>query len=148
MSHYVDWLDERRKEKGYRYGRHYLPHDAAKRSVEGRTTAKILRDEGLSPQKVCERTGVQAGIRRTRSLFSKFFIDNKNCQRLIKALKNYRKEWNDKRGVYKDKPLHNEDSHFADPVRLLSMEYTEDASGSWSLDNDMNDSKKKAGFFG
>jgi hypothetical protein len=148
MSHYTSWLDNRRREKNYRYGRHYLPHDAEKRSVEGRSTAQILKDEGLIPQKVCERTGIIDGINKVRSIFGRFLIDNKHCDKLIKSMRNYRKEWNDKRGVYKDSPLHDENSHFCDPLRLLAMEYREDMSGGWNLsESDLDNKVVSKGFF-
>lgn len=152
MSYYATQLDEMRKENDYRYGRHYVPHDAAKRSVEsGDSTADILRDEGVRPLKVCDRTSVQAGIEKVRKLFRKFYIDTKNCSRLVEALRSYRKEWNDRRGVWKNKPLHDEHSHFADAVRLLAMEYRGGQDDQrWSLNQDgaNMDGKREQAFFG
>jgi hypothetical protein len=39
------------------------------------------------------------------------YIDEERCARLIACLDNYRREWNDKLGVFKDDPLHDEFSH-------------------------------------
>ena len=39
------------------------------------------------------------------------------------ALKNYRKEWDDERGVWRDRPRHDAPSHGADAFRSLAMTY-------------------------
>lgn len=146
IPYYAQRLDQKRREENYKYGRHYVPHDAAKRSVEsGRSTGDIMRDEGIKPLKICERTSLQAGIEQVRRLFSNFWIDEKNCSRLADALQSYRKEWNDRRGVWKNKPLHDEHSHFADAVRLLAMEYRgEKTNNKFSLNDNQYNNKQGA----
>ena len=39
------------------------------------------------------------------------------------ALKNYRKEWDDERGVWRDRPRHDAASHGADAFRSFAMTY-------------------------
>jgi hypothetical protein len=39
------------------------------------------------------------------------WIDEGRCGRLIDCLDNYRKEWDDRLGVFKDRPRHDEFSH-------------------------------------
>ena len=36
-------------------------------------------------------------------------------------MKNYSKEWDEKRGMYKDEPFHNWDSHGADMSRYAAL---------------------------
>ena len=43
---------------------------------------------------------------------------------VIEALDNYTKEWDDRRGVWKNKPLHNEYSHMADAIRYMALSET------------------------
>lgn len=39
----------------------------------------------------------------------------------IKALENYKKEWNDRHGYWSSRPLHNFASHGADAFRMLAV---------------------------
>jgi len=47
-------------------------------------------------------------------------FDRDKCEQGIKLLETYRKEWDDKRGCWKDKPLHDYTSHCADAFRYLA----------------------------
>jgi hypothetical protein len=39
-------------------------------------------------------------------------------------MKSYRREWDDKLGCYRDRPVHDWSSHVADCIRYLSMIFT------------------------
>jgi hypothetical protein len=54
---------------------------------------------------------IEDGIEATRSAFSKIWVDEKNCSKLIKSLENYRQEWDTKKQIYKSQPLHDIHSH-------------------------------------
>lgn len=101
--------------KGYSYSRHYLPHDAAKRqqdvnSVE--TQQDKANQAGINPTEVLRRIPLEKdGIDASRAFFPSVWIDQERCSRLIACLDNYRKEWDDHRGVWKDKARHDEFSH-------------------------------------
>jgi hypothetical protein len=45
------------------------------------------------------------------------------CTEGIKALRNYRKEWDGERGVWKDRPRHDAASHGADAFRALAVSW-------------------------
>ena len=49
------------------------------------------------------------------------YFDAEECADGIKALKNYRKEWDEDKACFRDKPLHNWASNGADGFRYLSM---------------------------
>jgi hypothetical protein len=53
----------------------------------------------------------QDGIEASRTFMPKVYIDEVRCAKLIKCLDSYRKEWDDKRGAFKDHPLHDWSSH-------------------------------------
>ena len=61
------------------------------------------------------------GIEACRSLFSKIWIDEEKCSDLIKALENYRQEYDSKKKVYLPRPLHDWSSHYADAYRYLAV---------------------------
>lgn len=101
--------------KGYSYSRHYFPHDAGHRiqSVETTPTREQLANEaGIKPSEVLARILTEKdGIDKSRAFFPNVWIDTERCARLIECLDNYRKEWDDQRGVWKDRARHDEFSH-------------------------------------
>lgn len=119
MDHYIQYL----KEKPYNYGTHLWPHDGRHRE---KSTAEhlddIARSMGLNPV-ILERSSIHAGIEKTRTMLSRIFIDENKCRPLIKALRDYRKEFDTLLKRYKDKPLHDENSDIADALRTLTMGY-------------------------
>lgn len=120
LSHYYDWLKERKDATGYRYGKHHLPHDIeVKELSSGISRKQTLYNLGMRNIRVGTKVSVQEGIDKVRTLFPRFEFDESRCQKLHEALFNYRREFDDKLGAFKDKPRHDENSHFADPVRLL-----------------------------
>lgn len=114
LSHYTKYLDD----LGYRYERHILPHDVRVRELgTGVSREETLGKLGLKNIIVAPQLEIIDGIEAVRSQFSRFYIDEENCEQLVKCLTNYRKEWNEDLGVWRNKPLHNWASHGADSVR-------------------------------
>ena len=66
---------------------------------------------------------------------NKIFIDER-CKDLLKAIENYRQEWDSKRQIYKDRPLHDISSHYADALRYLcvSLPKTQDGTTAEELE--------------
>jgi hypothetical protein len=110
FGHYARILSER----GYNYQRHYMPHDADHRMLNVLATTRKQEAEsaGIKPIEVLDRIKAkQDGIEASRAFMPHVYIDEVRCAQLIKCLDSYRKEWDDKRGVYKDHPLHDWSSH-------------------------------------
>lgn len=100
--------------KGYNYSRHYMPHDADHRTlgVNAKTRKQHAEDAGIKPVDVLPRILTEAqGIDASRAFLPQVWIDERRCARLIICLDSYRKEWDDKTGTWKDKPVHDEFSH-------------------------------------
>lgn len=101
--------------KGYSYSRHYMPHDAAHRQQDVNTIEtreQKANAAGINPTEVLRRIPFEKdGIDASRAFFPKVYIDEQRCDRLIQCLDNYRKEWDDTRGVWKDRARHDEFSH-------------------------------------
>ena len=120
LAHYVGVL----RDRNYRYERFVLPHDAKKRELGSATSiAKQLRDLGLNKQKVLPREEILPGIQAVREMMPLLWIDSSigHNDYVIKGFDNYTKEWNDRLGVWRDKPLHNEWSNPMDAVRYYAM---------------------------
>ena len=120
LQHYVKVLQERK----YVYGRHYLPHDIMVRDMStGIPRFDTLKNLGLKGLAVVPKLSIEDGIEMVRNLFGQFWIDKEHCSKLVEAINNYRKDWNDKVGQFANRPLHNEASHFCDALRLIGVIY-------------------------
>lgn len=110
LEHYARIL----KERGYLYGRHYLPHDGGHRRLgfQAKSVQEMLLDLGVRPVDVVPRIpNMKVGIEASRAYLANCWFDEERCAKGIKALDNFRKEWDDKRGVWKDEPRHDWASH-------------------------------------
>jgi hypothetical protein len=70
---------------------------------------------------IVPKLGIDDGIQLARDTLPLCVFDEDECEEGIKALENYRKEWNDKLGCWRDKPLHDWASHGGDAFRYLSV---------------------------
>jgi len=106
LKHYVKVL----KDKEYIYGNHYLPHDIEVMELgTGRkridTLQKMLPKERFI---VVPRTeNIADDIDEVRMFLPICWFDKAKTTRLVTALKEYRKEWDESHGVYKDHPYHD-----------------------------------------
>jgi len=120
LDHYARVLTER----GYRYGRHYLPHDVEQRVLAGGEVARTRRQtlEGLGvPVNVVPKWTLEDGINAVRRILPRCWFDSEKCADGIKALRQYRREWDDVRKVFYERPLHDWASHPADAFRVLAI---------------------------
>lgn len=118
------------QERSYLYARqdihgspaHIYPHDADQ-DQQGEvvyTRANELKKLGL-PGKVLPPAKIDDGIAAVRKILPRCYFDEKKCRRLLDALRNYQKEWDEDLKVFKPRPLHNWASHAADALRYLAM---------------------------
>lgn len=124
LAHYVNVL----KEKGYTYGKHTFPHDVEVQNLDeqGKTRRQTLIELGLTNIRTIEKTkNVNDDIEGVRRLFSRFYFDETKTAKLVDALNNYRKDWNDKLGEFNNYPRHDKHSHYADPLRALARGWTQ-----------------------
>lgn len=114
LEHYARILKEKAAEHRYIYGTHYLPHDGQHRRLgyQTKSVADMLRELRVSPVIVVPRIASEkAGIEHSRSYLAKCWFDETRTAEGIRCLDNYRKEWDDDRGVFKDRPRHDWASH-------------------------------------
>lgn len=124
LDHYAGVL----RDRGYPYGRHYLPHDVDIRVLSGGEIARTRRQtlEGLGvPVSVVPKWGVEDGINAVRRILPRVWFDKDNAEHLVKALRQYRREWDDTRKVFYERPLHDWASHPADAMRYLAISVEE-----------------------
>ena len=125
MAHYIGYLDQFKRDHGITYGDHFAPHDIEVREL---STGKSRRDTALKMGigfRVVAQHKVADGIEATRRLFNRFWFDQKRCKHGIECISQYRYDYDEKRGVFRDAPLHDWASHCADALRQLSMGWNE-----------------------
>lgn len=108
------------KQKPYSYGKHIAPHDInVHEYTSGMSRMVSARQLGVSFV-AAPRVEIIPGIDKVRTILPMCYIDEKACEKLIKALENYKKEWNERTGCWQSHPLHNWASHGADAMRTLA----------------------------
>jgi len=119
-----DWRLSNGVEK---WGRHYLPHDGeAERQGEEIESAKtILEALRVKNIEIVPRIASLAiGIDKTRTAMVKGIrIDEAACVEGIRCLDSYQYEWDEKRGQWRDMPLHNWASNGSDAFRQWAQGY-------------------------
>ncbi|MCP3684186.1 MAG: hypothetical protein GY861_16005 [bacterium] len=122
LGHYASIL----KTKGYMYAMHHLPHDGNKRQLttEERaiTIQQQLKNLDVHPIRIHPaRSDIYGAIQRVRTFFSRLYFDKEKTKEGYEALKQYRREFDENRQVFKNTPLHDWCSHAADAFSLLPM---------------------------
>lgn len=130
IKHYIKYLHD----LDCLFGEHYLPHDSknhkgisaekteyeyAKQMLQGRVMPAVPR----VPRK-------QLAIQAARMALYTCYIDEEQCHKGIVHLDNYKKQFNDRLGVYSDEPLDNEATHAADAFMTFAMGYSPEMSNS------------------
>jgi len=112
--------------KPYNYGDHWLPWDAVPKTfaASGRSAAEQLHALGISP-KIVPNLSVQDGIQAARKMFPRVYFDEGNTSQGIECLRQYQREYDPDKRMFRDKPLHNWASHGADAFRMLAVAWRE-----------------------
>lgn len=117
LSHYVGVL----REKGYRYWTVWLPHDAQARSLQTwKTVEEKMYEYGFNDVQIVPKLSVLDGINSARAILPRCYFDKEKTERGRKCLKNYHKEFDEKRTSFKW-PEHDWSSHSSDAFRYLAV---------------------------
>ena len=107
-------LDEKKQHYGYQYEKHFAPHDIAARDLSsGVSREQTMANLGYRMNKGA-RLGVEDRIEATRQFLKNCWFDVEKCKHGIRALQNYRREFNDKLEQFKATPVHDWASHSSD----------------------------------
>lgn len=122
LDHYARVL----KDRPYVYGDHYMPHDAAAKSIQtGKSTRDYAEGLGIRPiitvPRARDTQAVLAGIQAGRKIMSQCFFDRKKCAHGLSALRNYHSEYDPKRKKPGNTPVHDWSSHGADSYRTFAV---------------------------
>jgi len=127
LDHYVKWI----KDNDYSKAEHILPHDVRVRELgTGKSRLEMLEDSGLEV-KITPRMGLDDGIQAVRRLLPRCWFNVPKVQNGLNCLRNYRRDYDEKRKIFYERPLHDWSSHGSDSFRYLALGLDEGHS-TWS----------------
>lgn len=120
------WYVGELAKRPYAWGEDILPHDADARELQtNRSRTQTLRELGRNPRVLrasgAERVLVADGINAARTILPRCWFDAEKCAAGIDALKSYRREWDEAKKTFHDRPVHDWASHPADAFRYLAL---------------------------
>jgi len=77
-------------------------------------TKGVISGLGFHPTIVERPRNKLEAITAARAAFARCQFDERGCDLCLRRLRAYRKEWDESRGVWKDRPRHDDSSHGAD----------------------------------
>lgn len=140
---YIEGLNQRPdyyvrelKNRPYTYGTHILPSDATDEkeivAISWKTALEGLQLPGTYTVLPKQRS-IDDGINTARFLVPRCRFNKTTTTAGVTGLRNYRREWDDKRKTFRDVPRHDWASHPADGFRHLALGNNQSiASSNWS----------------
>jgi phage terminase large subunit len=129
LDKYVAWL----KENHWDTAEQILPHDVQVRELgSGKSRLEVLQEAGLNVR-VAPRMGIDDGIQAVRRLLPRCWFNVPKVKVGLDCLRNYRRDYDDKRKVFFDRPLHDWSSHASDAFRYLAIGMDEGSSWTKSI---------------
>lgn len=122
------WSELQRLYSSFTWGYHFLPHDfghkrggtAKDAASPPRTLQEILVEAGMSDSyiiPVIDNKGT--AINEVKIWLPSAYIDPKRCAEGLKCLMNFRREWDDTNGCWKERPRHDWAMHGYDGLESL-----------------------------
>ena len=127
LDHYVKWI----RDNDYEKAEHILPHDVRVRELgTGKSRMEMLEEAGLQI-KIAPRMSLDDGIQAVRRLLPRCWFNVPKVQIGLNCLRNYRRDYDEKRKIFYERPLHDWSSHGSDSFRYLALGLDEGHS-TWS----------------
>ena len=110
--------------KPYKYGKHYLPHDARAKTLaaSGKSVIEQMAEHlGINNMAIVPDLSVQDGIQAVRMMLPYTWFDEDRCSEGIEALRQYQREYDEDKKAFRQTPRHDWCSHPADAMRMLAI---------------------------
>jgi phage terminase large subunit len=117
------------KSKPYKYGLHWLPHDAKAKTLAsgGKSIQEMAwKALGSSSVRIVPDLSVQDGIQAARSMLKSCWFDATKTAEGVESLKQYQREYDEDKKAFREKPRHDWTSHAADAFRMLAIAWREE----------------------
>lgn len=122
LTHYAEVLHEKKREHGWKYGTHFWPPDMYVTMIDAEKSREAMMHEaGVSGDEPVPQHDVLEGINVVRKMLGRTYIDPIRCERLIDALRQYRREWNDKTQTFKPTEFKDWTNNPVDAVRTFAV---------------------------
>lgn len=115
---YIPSYSQELRDLKLNYGKLYLPHDGKAKHVTGASAQEQFAALGWDVEIVPD-IGIEQGIRKTREVFGRFYIDKTHASELLTRLGRYRRRVNSEGQA--SVPVHDDESHGADGTRYLAI---------------------------
>ena len=115
--------------RSYHYGTHWLPHDARAKTLAsgGKSVIEQISDKiPLKSLKIVPNLSRQDGIQATRLALMRSWFNAEKTMEGIECLRQYQREYDDDKKVFRDNPRHDWTSHGADAFRMLAVAWREE----------------------
>lgn len=120
-----EWIDQHLRnlkewalERNVTFGKHYMPHDGDRELIWlPESTLSVMGRLGFAPAIVQRTPAIWESIQVVRRRFAQLQWDAEGCKIGLSRLKRYRKEYDERRGVWRDHPYHGPESNGADSLR-------------------------------
>ena len=117
----LDWYVRELTHRDWHKATQLLPHDVQVRELTtGKSRLEVLREAGLDCT-VIPRLNVDDGIQAVRRLLPRCWFNMPAVKQGLDCLRNYRREYDEKRQVFYARPLHDWSSHGSDAFRYLAL---------------------------
>lgn len=132
VGHYLAVLEERAKRHGWRYRKHFLPHDARAKTLATRVSVldQFVARVGAAQVAVIPALSLKDGIQAARWLLQQDIRFHARCSAVapggkdcdgVEALRAYHRTWDDDRKCFSETPVHDWSSHTADAFREMAL---------------------------
>ena len=133
IDHYAEYLRDLGKQRDFRYGSHWLPHDARplRMGMGGKTMLqqffdwqaqiKLETNYDIGRFDICPNFRKEEGIQAARKTFKVANFDRQKCEDQFEHLKSYHRKRDDDTKMFSKEPVHDVHSHSADAWRYLSL---------------------------
>lgn len=124
LKYYFDMLEEKAAKRGFHYGTHYWPHDGSQRELStGKTRFEAAYEMGYEVHITTRPKKKEDAIEQCRQHWKFCVFDAGHCEFGLKALRNFKKLYNDVMKRYMDVPLKDWSMHAADAFQTFSISH-------------------------
>lgn len=121
LAHYARILQEKAQRRRWVYGQHTGPHDIRVREL-GTGISRLETAESLGLNfEIAPNMPLLDGIDAVRTVLPKVWFDEEHCKQGIRALENYKKQWDEINRCFKNKPVHDWAEHGSSALRYFAV---------------------------
>ena len=128
IDDYFNYIDDILAEKGLQLWFIYLPHDSKQKRIDSKNSTYELACARYWSHKIKyipQTNSTIEDINKTRQMLPSCRFDKDWCAQWLRCLENYKKDYDDKKKVFRDYPRHDWASHWADSFRYFAVSHEE-----------------------